>query len=251
MTTTTTSEFAPTGPVPLSLIVLAYNEAENIGPVLAELTTWLSEHAAQTEIIVVDDGSSDGTGEAAAAALEAWPHRVIRHAQNRGMGAGIKSGVRVARGELITFLPADGQIAPEAVGTLLDAQTRDDADVVLSVYDHRDDGLHRTILSFGVRALILLVHGVRMKSDGPYLFRRRLFDPEQLKPDTFFLNFEFPIRVLAAGLKVSTVTIACRPRLAGYSKSAGVKRALMVGVDLLEFRQRRNREARAAATGRR
>jgi hypothetical protein len=121
---------------------------------------------------------------------------------------------------------------------------------VLSVYDHRDDGLDRTILSAGVRALITLVHGVRLRSDGPYLIRRSLFVPAELPPDTFFLNFELPIRALAAGLTARTVTIACRPRRAGVSKSTGWKRVAGVAKDHIDLRRRRALRTRRIWLGR-
>lgn len=229
-------------PFDLSVIVLAYDEADNVGPVLGELRAWLAAHEPGAEVVFVDDGSTDGTAEAAARALDGFAHRICRHERNRGMGAAIKTGVRAARGAWVTFLPADGQIEPEAVGALRDTARDTRADVVLSVYDHRDDGLHRKVLSFGVRALIFAVHGVRMRSDGPYLFRRSLFDPDLLAPDTFFLNFEFPIRVLAAGLPTATVTIACRPRRAGHSKSTGLARIAGVAKDLVGLRLRRFKE---------
>ena len=91
-------------------------------------------------------------------------------------------------------------------------------------------------------ARIATQHGVRMRSDGPYLFRRELFIPEQLKPDTFFLNFEFPIRVLAARRRSRNVVIQCRPRRAGSSKSTGWRRIAGVGKELIELRVRRLRE---------
>lgn len=236
----------------LSIIVFAYNEAENTEPILRELVGWLRTHEQRSEIVFVDDGATDGTAEVASRALRelAFPHQVLRHDRNRGIGAALKTGVRAAKGAWVTFMPADGQIAPEAVGTLRQARERDDADVVLSVYEHRDDGLYRRVLSAGVRVLILAVHGVRLASDGPYLFRRSLFDPEQLKPDTFFLNFEFPIRVLSAGLRVSTVTIECRARRAGQSKSAGLKRIVGVAKDLVDLRVRRTQDAIRSAVGR-
>lgn len=235
--------------VQLSVIVLAYDEKQNVGWMLGELRAWLERHEPKAEIVFVDDGSRDGTGEAAREALRAYPATFVRHDHNRGMGAALKSGARAAKGEWVTFLPADGQIPPEAVGTLREAAD-ERTDVVLSVYDHRDDGVHRKVLSWGVRALIRAVHGVRLRSDGPYLFRRRLFVPEQLPPDTFFLNFEFPIRVLAAGLTVHTVTIGCRPRRAGHSKSTGLGRIAGVARDLLELRARRTRETLQRAAGR-
>ncbi len=223
----------------LSVIVFAFDEEENVPAVLGELARWLREHEPESEIVFVDDGSRDRTLEAAERALSGFPHTCVRHTDNRGIGAALKTGVRAARGEWATFMPADGQIEPAAIGTLRGAVDDDTVDLVLSVYDHRDDGLDRTLLSAGVRTLIGLVHGVRLRSDGPYLFRRRLFLPEQLPPDSFFLNFELPIRALAAGVGVRTVTIACRPRRAGVSKSTGLRRVAGVARDLLDLRRRR------------
>lgn len=223
----------------LSIVVFAFDEEENIGPVLRELRVWLEEHEPGAEIVFVDDGSRDHTSDAAARALAGMPHVVLRHETNRGIGAALKTGVAAARGAWVTFLPADGQIAPDAIATLRDAQRRSDADVVLSIYDRRDDGWDRKVFSLGVRALIAGVHGVWLKSDGPYLFRRRLFDASQLPPDTFFLNFEFPIRALAAGLRAETVVIACRPRRAGQSKSTQWHRIVGVARDLVDLRVRR------------
>lgn len=223
----------------LSIVVFAYDEEENVAPVLQELRAWLDQHEPGAEIVVVDDGSHDRTAAEASRALAGTPHAVLRHEHNRGIGAALKTGVAAARGAWVTFLPADGQIEPGAIGTLRDAQRASGADFVLSVYDHRDDGLDRKIFSFGVRALIFGLHGVALRSDGPYLFRRTLFVPEQLPPDTFFLNFEFPIRALAAGLRAATVTIACRPRRAGSSKSTQWHRIVGVARELVDLRVRR------------
>jgi dolichol-phosphate mannosyltransferase len=235
-----------TGPE-LSVILFAYNEEENIAPVLLELRDWLTIHEPSAEIVFVDDGSTDGTSAEASKALTGAPHQLVRHETNRGIGAALKTGVRTAKGAWVTFLPADGQISPDAIGTLRNAAARDRSEVVFSVYDHRDDGLHRKVLSAGVRALIYMVHGVRMNSDGPYLFRRPLFDADLLAPDTFFLNFEFPIRVLGAGVPASVVTIECRPRRSGQSKSTGLKRIYGVAQDLIELRVRRAKESRRPA----
>jgi dolichol-phosphate mannosyltransferase len=241
----------PDSDPPLTIVVFAYNERESIQAVLAELGEWLDRALPATEVVFVDDGSTDGTADAAERALVGRRHAIVRRATNGGIGAALKDGVRAARGPYVTFLPADGQIAPASIGTLYETATATAADVVLSVYDHRDDGLDRTVLSFGVRALITVVHGVRVASDGPYLFRRSLFVPADLPPDSFFLNFEFPIRVVAAGLTVETVTIPCRPRRSGVSKSKGLLRIRQVATDLFELRVRRTRAAFERARGRR
>jgi dolichol-phosphate mannosyltransferase len=229
----------------LSVIIFAFNEEANIAPVLTELRQWLSANEPSAEIVFVDDGSADGTSTEAADALSGTPHQLLRHESNRGIGAALKTGVRAAKGAWITFLPADGQIAPDAIGTLRAAAAQERAEVVFSVYDHRDDGLHRKVLSAGVRALILMIHGVRLQSDGPYLFLHSHFDADQLVPDTFFLNFEFPIRVLGGEVPATVVTIECRPRRSGHSKSTGLKRIYGVAQDLLELRVRRAKESRS------
>jgi len=232
-----------TSRVDLSVIIFAFNEQDNIAPVLTEVRAWLAENEPQAEIVFVDDGSTDDTSTEVEKALTGMPHQLLRHETNRGIGAALKTGVRAARGRWVTFLPADGQIAPDAIRTLRAAAENEDVDVVFSVYDHRDDGFHRKVLSAGVRGLILLVHGVRMQSDGPYLFKHELFDPDKLAPDTFFLNFEFPIRMLGAGVPSTITTIECRPRHSGHSKSTGWKRIFGVAQDLLDLRLRRMKES--------
>jgi glycosyltransferase involved in cell wall biosynthesis len=231
-----------TAPPELAVIVFAYNEGHNIPTVLRELRYWLDANVPNTEIIFVDDGSTDASYEVAAHVLHGTLHQVCRHDENKGIGAGIKTGFRASTARLVTFMPADGQIAPAAIGTLRAEMLRAGVDVVFSVYDHRDDGLRRKVLSWGVRSLIFALHGVHMRSDGPYLFRRDVFDVDRLVPDSFFLNFEFPIRAVVRGLRTSTVSIACRPRQSGESKSSGLRTIKKIALDLVDLRVRRRRE---------
>jgi dolichol-phosphate mannosyltransferase len=224
-------------PPALSLVVFAFDEAENVPAVLGEIAAWVRARGGDDEILFVDDGSRDGTRAAAEAVLAGMPGaRVLSHDRNRGIGAALKTGVRAATRPWVTFLPCDGQIPPAELDKLCAAS--EGVDVVLSIYRARDDGWHRTLLSAGVRGLITALHGVRLRSDGPYLFKRELFDADLLEPDSFFLNFEFPIRALRERRRVSTVTIECIPRRAGASKSTGLRRIAGVARDLLGLRVR-------------
>ncbi len=230
---------APPETLPLSLVVFAYNEVENVPPVLGAIVAWLRGRGAPYELLFVDDGSTDRTGTAADSVLAGDPHaRVLRHKLNRGIGAALKTGVRAATLPWVTFLPCDGQIAPAELDVLCEAAVRTGVSTVFSVYRARDDGWQRTLMSAGIRTMIRTLFGVTMHSDGPYLFQRALFDPDLLVPDSFFLNFEFPIRVMRAGTPSTVETIECRPRLSGHSKSTGFARVAGVTRDLLGLRLR-------------
>jgi glycosyltransferase involved in cell wall biosynthesis len=225
--------------LPLSLVVFAFNEALNVPTVLPEILAYLRGRQGPWQLVFVDDGSTDETGDRAREVFADDPRCVIvRHTRNRGIGAALKSGHRASEHPWMTFLPCDGQIPVTELDKLCDAAVSERVPVVFSVYPNRDDGLHRTLLSAGVRALIFAVHGVRMRSDGPYLTERARFDPDVLAPDTFFLNFEFPIRVLRAKTPFATVQVECVARRAGSSKSTGWKRIVGVGKDLLDLKLR-------------
>ena len=92
-------------PASTSVVVPAYNEADSIG----ELVGALAAAGAWREILVIDDGSTDDTGERALGAGA----RVIRHPYNKGNGAAVKTGIRQATGECVLIIDGDGQHRPE------------------------------------------------------------------------------------------------------------------------------------------
>src|SRR5947209_659439 len=95
----------------LSIVIPAFNEAAGIRGVLARICRDYPD----TEIIVVDDGSTDGTGDQ----LSGLPARVLRHPYNKGNGASVKTGIRAAHGDYVLLLDADGQQEPADIGKLL------------------------------------------------------------------------------------------------------------------------------------
>ena len=100
----------------VTVVIPAYNEAAHVADQIASVDRVMSTSGWDYEIIVVDDGSTDGTAEAASAA---GLGRVVRRQHNRGYGAALKLGIRLAANDWILITDADGTYPVEAIPTLL------------------------------------------------------------------------------------------------------------------------------------
>ncbi|HET7889060.1 MAG TPA: glycosyltransferase family 2 protein, partial [Bradyrhizobium sp.] len=110
-----------TAAITVSIVVPVRNEAENIEPVVAEIAAALDGRW-NYEIIYVNDGSTDATGERLASVMKSRPNlRQIRHSVSTGQSAAVRSGVRVARGAIIATLDGDGQNNPAFLPALVSA----------------------------------------------------------------------------------------------------------------------------------
>jgi len=118
--------------IALSLVLPAYNEAARLPPYLASIRRHLERrYPGGYEVIVVDDGSTDGLGRVLEQTAAGWPQlRWIRHAQNQGKGAAVRTGMLAARGQLVLFADADGA-TPIAEESRLAAAIRAGADLAV------------------------------------------------------------------------------------------------------------------------
>lgn len=235
--------------IELSVVMFAYNEEENVGPVMREALDFLRRATDDYELILVDDGSTDGTREAALAVAAEDPGRVIvlSHARNRGIGGALKTGFAAASKELVTLLPADGQIAPEELAKFFGPIA--DADIVICHYPNRfrtADTFSRKVLSRGLRLLTWALTGVSVKLDGAYMIRREALARLPLRSESFFLNLELPIRALRAAMRYREVTLEVRPRRAGESKVLNSRKIGLVARELVSLAVRMRIEERAA-----
>ena len=107
----------------ISLVIPAYNESQRLPPFLDCVRGYLDEHyAGDYEVIVVDDGSSDGTSDAIESLAADWPElTVMRHSANRGKGAAVRTGMLAGRGEWLLFADADGATPIDQQGKLANA----------------------------------------------------------------------------------------------------------------------------------
>ena len=105
----------------VSIVVPVRNEAENVAPLIAEITAALDGRWVY-EIIYVNDGSTDGTADKLAAIMQQRSNlRQLRHAVSSGQSAAVRSGVRAARGEIVATLDGDGQNNPAFLPDLIAA----------------------------------------------------------------------------------------------------------------------------------
>jgi len=197
-------------PGQVSVVVPAYNEAEVVGSTVAGLLReqrWL-------EVIVVDDGSTDETGERAAAAGA----QVIRHPYNKGNGAAVKTGIRAARGDYVLLIDADGQHPPEEALKLI--QPLEDHDLVIGSRSARDQPLVRALGNAIFQRLASWLTGrpIPDLTSGFRAARRdRLVEILPLLPNGFSYPTTSCLALLKSGHNVAFVPIHARPRI-GRSK---------------------------------
>jgi glycosyltransferase involved in cell wall biosynthesis len=217
----------------------AYNEAANL-PVVAPQVIDVCRAACGAdgfELVVVDDGSTDDTPLVAADLTKDRSVRVVTHEQNRGLTAALRTGFYAARGEFVIFIPADGQSPPSEIPRFLAAARGHD--MVLSTYTNRPDGISRKVMSFGLRLLLRAALGFNQRLEGPYLFRRDLLDRMELvaQRSAGSIGFEIAAKAQAAGARITSIDMACAPRLSGQSKVANARNIAQYLREIVEIRR--------------
>jgi len=213
-----------------SIVIPANNEAENIGPLIAEIEAALKD-VPDFEVILVNDGSTDGTSTLLRqlAAERPWL-REIKHRTACGKAAALRSGVRAARAPLIVILDADGQNDPKYIPALLAAfeQGGDRVGLVNSVRIGRKDTAFKRWQSRMANRIRsgLLKDGTRDTASGLKAFRRDVY---LALPFFDGLHRFTPALVRREGFDLVQVEVIDRPRLHGATHY-GMWNRLWVGI---------------------
>jgi glycosyltransferase involved in cell wall biosynthesis len=201
----------------VSIVVPVRNEADNIAPLIEEITAALDGRWAY-EIIYVNDGSTDATGERLAAIMAQRDNvRQLRHAKSGGQSAAVRSGVRAARGAIVATLDGDGQNNPVFLPDLI-AAVEKDVNVGLSAgqrVGRKDTGFKKfqSRVANKVRNAILQ-DGTRDTGCGLKAFRREVF---LTMPYFDGLHRFLPALVRREGFDIAYVDVIDRPRHSGVS----------------------------------
>lgn len=213
--------------IAISVVVPVKNEAENIRPLIGEIAAVLDGREPY-EIVVVDDGSDDATPAVLAAARKEFPTlRALRHAENCGQSAAIRSGVHAARGTLIVTLDGDGQNDPADIPLLIERYRIPEAGMapamVAGMRLSRRDSFSKRMASRignGVRRWFLK-DGTADTGCGLKLFPRSVF---LALPYFDHMHRFLPALVQREGLRVAFVGVSHRPRRAGRSNYTNLGR---------------------------
>ncbi len=218
----------------VSVILPAYNEEDSIGEAVGSVSQRLESMGQDYEIIVVDDGSSDGTKSRASEYTLDKKIRVLGYDQNMGKGYALKYGAMCALGDFVFFMDSDLDIEASNLARYLKAVQ--DVDLVIASKRHPlskvDEPLSRRVLSFSFNMLVRLLTGVQASDTQAGL---KAFSSESMKKILPLLSvkkyaFDVELLVVARLLKMKVVELPVKIQLsAGFS----IRSIARMAVDLL------------------
>ena len=208
----------------LSVVLPAFNEAQNIQNTVGGLLEILPELVSAFEVIVVDDGSRDSTRRLAEDyARRDARVRTLHHPHNRGYGAALKSGILASRMEYIFFTDADGQFDLDDLRGLL--HHAGSHDIIAGYREQRSDPWPRRMngMAWGMLVDGLFDLGVRDVDCAFKVFHRRVFERIPIFSVGAFVNTEILVRARAEGFSIDQVPVRHFPRRFGRQSGADLQ----------------------------
>jgi len=230
----------------LSVFLPAYNEEANAANAVEGVSAVAERLGIDYEIILVNDGSADRTGEIGRELEGRIPHfRLVEHYPNRGYGGALKAGFAAAPKDLIAFVPADNQFDFGEIERFL--AEADQADVVCGYRADRQDNFIRKLNAFGWNTLVRLLFGYLCRDIdcGFKLLRREVLERVNLVSNGAMIDTELLAGARARGFRIAEVPVTHLPRVAGEATGANIKVIFRAFRDLMRFRRRLSRELKA------
>jgi len=208
----------------LSVVLPAYNEEQVIATTVTQVIGTLDALAPDYEIIIVDDGSRDRTGEIADALAAVHSRiRVVHNRPNRGYGGALIAGFNAASKELIFFMDADGQFDIRDIARLLPHIEAYDA--VLGYREVRCDPRIRKINAWGWNLLMRLLFGLHVRDvDCAFkLYRAELVRAANVQAEGAMVNSEMLVKLHRMGYRFLEVSVRHYPRQHGQATGANLR----------------------------
>jgi glycosyltransferase involved in cell wall biosynthesis len=221
----------------LTVSMPAYNEAENIRPMIDMVRAKVEPLVDDLEIVVVNDGSSDNTGAIVRQISEEDRRvRLVDHPVNQGYGAAVRDAVWAASKELIVFTDSDLQFDLSELERFLPRIK--EADLVVGYRYARSDPWHRRFFGHGWSWLVNLLFGYTARDiDCAFkLFKRRVIETIHVESGGAMFSAEFLVRAKLAGFKIVEEPVNHYPRVAGSQTGARPDVILRAFRELLKLR---------------
>lgn len=204
----------------LSVFFPCYNEEEHVEETVKKCKKILPKISKKWEIIIVNDGSRDKTGEIAKKLSQKDKRiRVITHNPNRGYGAAFKSGFYNAKYEWITFTDADGQFDFSEITKFIKKQRETQADLVIGYYKKRQVSKLKILTSKMWEYVVYIMFGLKVRDIdcGFKLVKKEVVDkvPKLESERGAFISSEFLIKANKLGYKIVEIPVTHYPRTAG------------------------------------
>jgi glycosyltransferase involved in cell wall biosynthesis len=223
----------------VTVSIMAFDEVANLPIVADEILTVLDRLGKSYEVIIIDDGSTDGTAQIAdALARSTTAIRVIHHPTNLGLGGVYRTGFAASRGDFLTFFPADGQFPAGIIEEF--ASLVENSDLVLGYLPVRNASLVGKLLSWIERALYHGLLGTVPKFQGIMMIRRSILAhlPLSSTGRGWAVVMELLLRASRGGYRIVSVPTSYRGRLSGTSKVNNLRTMWANLIQLIELRRR-------------
>jgi glycosyltransferase involved in cell wall biosynthesis len=219
----------------LSMALLAYNERDSIELAARRSSRALERTGKSYEFILVNDGSTDGSGDAMDSLAAELPFcRVIHHSTHLGLGAAIRTAYFAGSGEWATWFPADLQADPDRLPELVDRLEQCDVLVTYRNAASRRASSARKLISIFDRLLVRFLFGLKLRDlHWIRFFRRPLLEQMRLSSDSPSVDTEMMVQAGRLGARILELPLEDHPRAAGKAKGAGWANLLASFKDLL------------------
>jgi glycosyltransferase involved in cell wall biosynthesis len=204
----------------ISVVIPAYNEENSLLDAVNIVTRVLSHLVKEYEIIIVNDGSTDNTGDIAnRIALKNKSVTVVNHKSNEGFGITFRDGIRIASKRYITGFPADNDLERETFEDIVTAR-KNDSIVITYATDMSQREVIRQIISIGYTKIMNSIFGLNLRYyNGYFICPTKLIKTLTLKSEGFTLFAEIKIKLIKKGIKYIELPYDCALRLYGTSKA--------------------------------
>ena len=206
----------------VSAIIPALNEERNIEITLRRLHKALLSTAEKFEIIVVDDGSTDGTGDVVGNLMEKYDSlKIIRHNKNEGYGFALRAGIAAAMYEWLFIMDSDNQFDPEELSMMTGGAEMEN-DALIGYRKNRQDSFSRRISSKVYIILIRYLFGLKFRDINCAfkLLKRSVVLPLNIKSRYYVINTEILFKLSMSNHKIKEFPVTHYPRQHGRSKVA-------------------------------